>query len=155
MPQHGGKAQFGPAILDQPLPAEGPGGQKIEMLQLKEIGANTNTPARLLSWAVVEQNVAKGGQNTLAAKLHSMRPVQFAGIALLILWIATLTPWGSVIIGNSVTARLVMLAAALVLIFGPTLIVGHELLLLVVAIGVVLVYIIAHRHGEHKAKAEL
>jgi DNA-binding transcriptional LysR family regulator len=55
-----------------------------------------------------------------------------------------------VLVGGSVTTSAVIAAAGLALIVLPSLLVGHELLILAVAAGAAGIYWFAHRHGNLK-----
>jgi len=83
----------------------------------------------------------------MAAKLGSLRPVMWVGVLLFVFGLASFHPYLRAIIG-SVTTSLVILAAGLLLMVLPTLIVGNELLILGGTLGVTAVYIFAIRHGK-------
>jgi hypothetical protein len=97
---------------------------------------------------------AWGAVALVGAKLESMRPVQFAGILMVLFGLATFTPWLAAVV-PSITSRLIILGAGLALIILPVVIVGHEVLILAGATGVAGLWVFAHRHGELKGKAEV
>lgn len=84
----------------------------------------------------------------IAAKLGSMRGVLWVGIVVFLFGVATAVhPYLKVLVGGSVTTSAVIAAAGLAMIVLPTLIVGHELLILCVALGGAGFWFFAHRHG--------
>jgi len=86
------------------------------------------------------------------AKLSSLKGVVWVGIALFVFGAASLVwPPLKVIVGSTTTS-LVASAAGIALIMLPSLIVGHEILILCVGVGAVFAYWFAHRHGELKGK---
>lgn len=88
----------------------------------------------------------------MGAKLASLKGVVWVGIALFIFGAASLVwPPLKVIVGSTTTS-LVASAAGIALIMLPSLIVGHEILILSVGVLAVLGYWFAHRHGELKGK---
>jgi hypothetical protein len=89
----------------------------------------------------------------LSARLASLKSVVWVGVALFVFGLATLVyPPLRALIG-SVTTSLAMAAGGISLIILPTLVAGHELLLLAgVGIGIG-AWFIAHRHGELRARA--
>jgi hypothetical protein len=84
----------------------------------------------------------------LGAKLSSLRPITWVGVALFVFGLASLAwPPLKAIIG-SVTTSAAILAGGLALVILPTLVVGNELLILG---GVALTagaWFLAHRHGQ-------
>lgn len=97
-------------------------------------------------------------KNTLAetaAKLRSMRPIMFVGIALMIFGAASLTyPPLKLIVGSATTSALAIVTG-LALTILPTLIVGNEILILCVGLGAVGLYWFSHRHGELRAETKI
>ena len=86
------------------------------------------------------------------AKLSSLKSVVWVGIALFIFGAASLVwPPLKVIVGSTTTS-LVACASGIALIMLPSLIVGHEILILSIGVLAVLGYWFAHRHGELKGK---
>jgi hypothetical protein len=84
----------------------------------------------------------------MGAKLASLKGVVWVGIALFVFGAASLVwPPLKAIVGSTTTS-LVASAAGIALIMLPSLIVGHELLILCIGVGAVLAYWFAHRHGE-------
>lgn len=104
-------------------------------------------------------SVAGGAQkNTLAetmAKLSSMRPVQYVGIALILFAIASIAwPPLRAIIG-SITTSIIIGASGLAMIALPILLVGNELLILFICLGVAVGYFFIYRYGSASTKAKV
>ena len=84
----------------------------------------------------------------MAAKLGSLRGVVWVGVLVFLFGIASFVyPPLKIIVGGSVTTSAVIAGAGLAMIILPTLLVGHELLILCVAAGGAALYFFAHRHG--------
>jgi hypothetical protein len=87
----------------------------------------------------------------MAAKLSSLKGVVWIGILVFLFGVASFVwPPLKVIVGGSVTTSAVIAAAGLALIILPSLLVGHEILILAVCAGVAGIYWFAHRHGTLK-----
>lgn len=85
----------------------------------------------------------------IAAKLSSLKGVVIIGVLVFLFGAASFVyPPLKVLVGASVTTSAVITAAGLALIFLPSLLVGHELLILGVAAGGAGLYWFAHRHGS-------
>ena len=83
----------------------------------------------------------------LGAKLSSLKSIVWLGAALFLFGLASIFyPPLKLIIG-SVTTSLAITAGGLTLIILPTLIVGHELLILGAVAICVALWFLAHRHG--------
>lgn len=96
-------------------------------------------------------------KNTVAefgAKLASMRPVMYVGIAVFLFGAASLFWPPLKLIVGSTTTSIVACIAGVAMIALPVLVVGHEILILCVAVGGVAAYWWAHRHGELRGKVE-
>jgi hypothetical protein len=52
------------------------------------------------------------------------------------------------LVGGSVTTSAVIAGAGLALLILPTLVVGHEVLIMAVAVGAAALWFFAHRHGH-------
>lgn len=88
----------------------------------------------------------------MGAKLASLKGVVWVGIVLFIFGAASLAwPPLKVIVGSTTTS-LVACAAGVALIMLPSLIVGHELIILIGGVLAVVGYWFAHRHGELRGK---
>lgn len=88
----------------------------------------------------------------MGAKLASLKGVIWVGILLFVFGAASLVwPPLKAIVGSTTTS-LVASAAGIALIALPSLIVGHEILILCIGVGAVLAYWFAHRHGELRGK---
>jgi hypothetical protein len=82
------------------------------------------------------------------AKLRSLRPVMFLGVAVFLFGVASaFWPLLKVVVG-SLTTSAAIAAAGLALIVLPTVIVGNEILIIVGTLGIAVAYWFAHRHGE-------
>jgi hypothetical protein len=84
----------------------------------------------------------------MGAKLASLKGVVWVGIALFIFGAASAVYPPLKIIVGSLTTSVVCAVAGVALIILPSLIVGHEVLILSVGAGAVLVYWFAHHHGK-------
>lgn len=83
-----------------------------------------------------------------AAKLSSLKSVVWVGIALFVFGAASFVyPPLKAIVGSATTSA-VAVVAGIALIALPSLIVGHELLIMCIGVGAVAAYWFAHRHGE-------
>lgn len=97
-------------------------------------------------------------KNTVAevgAKLASMRPVMYVGIVVFLFGAASLFWPPLKLIVGSTTTSIVACIAGVAMIALPALIVGHEVLILCVAVGGVVAYWWAHRHGALRGKVEI
>lgn len=84
----------------------------------------------------------------LAAKLSSLSFVVWIGVALFVFGaVSAFYPPLKLIVG-SLTTSAIIAVAGLTLTVLPVLVVGHEVLILSVAAGVILLYWFAHRHGS-------
>ena len=84
----------------------------------------------------------------VAAKLSSLKGIVWVGVLLFLFGAASAVyPPLKLLVGGSVTTSAVIAAAGLALIVLPTLIVGHELLILASAVGLAGWWFFAHRHG--------
>jgi hypothetical protein len=93
----------------------------------------------------------------VAAKLSSLRGVTWIGVLLFLFGVASAVyPPLKILVGGSVTTSAVIAAAGLALLVLPTLIVGHEILILAVSAGAAAFWFFAHRHGNLRGQvAEL
>lgn len=91
----------------------------------------------------------------IGAKLASLQGVVWVGILVFLFGAASFVyPPVKIIVGGSMTTSAVITAAGLALIVLPSLLVGHELLILAVAGGAAGLYWFAHRHGSLKGALE-
>lgn len=114
-------------------------------------------PARLRQVTVEETRQVLGAaqQDTsraLAVRAASLRPAQYFGVILLAAALAMFHPLVAGVVGSR-TTQAACGAAGLVLIFSPALVPGRETLLIVMSLGLVLAWWMAHRHGELRAAA--
>lgn len=89
----------------------------------------------------------------MAAKLGALKGVVWVGI-LVFLFGAASAVWPplKILVGGSLTTSAVIAGAGLALIVLPSLLVGHELLILCVALGGAALYFFAHRHASVHSK---
>jgi len=160
----GAKANLFPGAFEikQPQSPKEASRQEIEYYQaIPLLSSNITLPASCpvtntgVIYLKTRQEVSGSFFDRAAGALREMRAAQIAGILFFALWIFSLTPIGFQVFGASLTTRLALLVAAAFLTFGPMLVAGNEKLILFSAGGVVLIWFLAHRHGEHKAKADL
>jgi hypothetical protein len=91
----------------------------------------------------------------VGAKLASLSIVVWVGLGLAIFGAASFVyPPIKLLVGGSVTTSAVLTVAGVALIALPSLIVGHELLILSIGGGAALLYWFAHRHGGLKGALE-
>ena len=83
----------------------------------------------------------------VAAKLGSLSGVVWVGVILFLFGVASAFYPPLKLIVGSVTTSAACCAAGVALMSLPSLIVGHELLILAIGGGAVLVWFLAHRHG--------
>ena len=129
-----------------------------------ENGSATNVSRTTLSRAATESSttrktittsVGPSQRNTaqdIAAKLASIRWLQWVGVILALFGGASLFYPPLKLIVNSVTTSVWCMAAGGAMIFLPLIIVGHEGLILGVGGGVILLWFFAHRHGSVTAE---
>lgn len=108
-------------------------------------GITTKTTEKLATKIGASQ---KDTAREFAAKLGSLKAVVWVGILMFIFGAASLAwPPLKVIVGSTTTS-LIAVAAGIALMALPSLIVGHELLILILGVVAVLGYWFAHRHGH-------
>ena len=91
----------------------------------------------------------------VAAKLGSLKGVVWVGILVFLFGVGSFVyPPLKVIVGGSVTTSAVIALAGIALIVLPSLLVGHEVLILSVSAGAALIYWFAHRHGTLKGTVD-
>lgn len=90
----------------------------------------------------------------VGAKLASMRPVMYVGIAVFLFGAASLFWPPLKLIVGSTTTSVVACIAGVAMIALPSVIAGNEILIMCVAIGGVVAYFFAHRHGALRGKVE-
>jgi hypothetical protein len=85
----------------------------------------------------------------MAAKLGSLKSVVWVGLLVFLFGAASFVyPPVKLLVGGSVTTSAVITGSGLALIVLPSLLIGHELLILGVAFGAAGLYWFAHRHGS-------
>lgn len=152
LPQKGGRSSFSsPSGLSGSVEqSENP---KTPTEQVLERITEVTTPGGIVT-KTTEKLATKIGASQkdtareYAAKLGSLKGVVWVGIAMFIFGAASLAwPPLKAIVGSTTTS-LIAVAAGIALIALPSLIVGHELLILVLGVVAVLGYWFAHRHGH-------
>jgi predicted RND superfamily exporter protein len=91
----------------------------------------------------------------MGAKLASLRPVQFVGVALLLFGLASMFWLPLRAIVGSHTTSLVIAATGLGLIVLPILIVGNEVLILLIGLGCAAGYFFVYRYSQASTKAKV
>ena len=87
------------------------------------------------------------------AKLGSMRWLQYVGILVFLLGVATIAlPWLRLLVG-SITSSVIICGAGLGMMVLPVLVVGHELEIMGVALAIAAAWWLAHRHGSVASRA--
>lgn len=114
-------------------------------------------PPTILTHTVAEKTATTLGtahrdeSRAITARLASFRPMQFVGVAFLALALASLHPVARAVIGGGKTIPTLAAALGLVLIFGPSLFVGRETLVLCLAVaglgGAYLLVRSSHKEG--------
>ncbi|HVY70800.1 MAG TPA: hypothetical protein VHH73_12790 [Verrucomicrobiae bacterium] len=89
----------------------------------------------------------KDAAREISARLASMRPVQFAGIVLVLAALAMFHP-AVRLVTASTTLQMVTGVTGMVLIFAPMVVAGHERMLLFAGLALVAVWFFVHRHGR-------
>lgn len=108
---------------------------------------------------VIETKIGAAQKDTareIGAKLGALKGVVWLGVLVFLFGAASFVyPPLKVIVGGSVTTSAVISAAGLALIVLPSLLVGHELLILGVSAGAAAFWFFAHRHGGVQAELKL
>lgn len=130
-------------------PAGQPGAQPVKQEKTVVLSAPTVQKTRVVEKAGTTIGAAqKDTAREFGAKLASLKGIVWVGVGLFLFGLASLLyPPLKAIIG-SVTTSVGMIAGGIALMILPSLVVGHELLILgAVAIAVGL-WFLAHRHGQ-------
>jgi hypothetical protein len=91
----------------------------------------------------------------MAAKLSSFKGIQWLGALVFLFGVASaFYPPLKIVVGDSVTTSAAIAGAGLALCILPTLIVGHEIFILTVCIGVAGAWFLAHRHGQLRGRLD-
>ena len=129
-----------------------------------ETGGPTNLSRTILSQPSTESStthklittsVGASQKNTaqdIAAKLASIRWLQWVGLILVLFGGTSLFYPPLKVIINSVTTSVWCISAGGAMVFLPLIIVGHEMLILGIGGGVILLWFLAHRHGSVTAE---
>ncbi len=92
----------------------------------------------------------------IAAKLSSLKWVVWVGILVFLFGAASFAwPPLKVLVGGSVTTSAVIALSGIALVILPTVVVGHEVLILGACVGVAVLYWFAHRHGALKGTVDV
>lgn len=105
---------------------------------------------------VIETRIGAAQKDTareIGAKLGALKGVVWVGVLVFLFGAASFVyPPLKIIVGGSVTTSAVIAGSGLAMIVLPTLLVGHELLILAVAAGAAGLWFFAHRHGGVQAE---
>jgi hypothetical protein len=118
----------------------------------------TQTPQGVVTSERNEVSIGSAQKDTareMAAKLGSLKGVVWIGVLLFVFGAASAFYPPLKLIVGSVTTSAACCAAGIALIILPSLLVGHELLILAVAGGAVGIWFFAHRHGGLRATVEM
>jgi hypothetical protein len=143
-PQKGGTADSAQGKVQQ---GENPNQATTQKWKRTERYQGTNIVERVTE---SDTNLGSSWKDTArewAAKLKSMRGVMWVGVGLIVLGLASLTPYVQTFL-RSVTTSFIVVAGGVAMTILPTLIVGHEVLILCGIGGAVALYFFAHRHGH-------
>lgn len=111
----------------------------------------TNAPTVTRNTERVETEIGAAQKDTareIGAKLGALKGVVWVGVLAFLFGAASAFYPPLKLVVGSVTTSAVIAAAGIALIILPSLVVGHELLILGVAGGVIALYWFAHRHGS-------
>lgn len=128
----------------------------VEVQQIPAVHGTVNTPVFVNNTPVrtterIETRIGAAQKDTareIGAKLSSLSGVVWVGVLLFLFGAVSLFYPPLKLIINSTTTSIVITAAGLALIVLPVLIVGHEVLILAVGAGAVVIYWFAHRYGR-------
>ena len=88
------------------------------------------------------------------SRLVSLRGIVWVGIGLFLFGLASLVYPPLRLVVSSVTTSLAALAGGIALMVLPTLVVGHELIILTAVVVGVGIWFLAHRHGQLRGMVE-
>lgn len=143
LPLSPGKSSFASATASgQLVQSQNPKGESKQVYtRTDDSGKVTETVETVIGGA--QKDVAR----EMAAKLGSLKGIVYLGALVFLFGVASAfwLPLKAVV--GSVTTSAVIAVAGVALIVLPTLIVGHEVLILCIALGGSGAYFFAHRHG--------
>lgn len=113
---------------------------------------DTNQVARVTEEGETHIGAAqKDTAREVGAKLSSLKGVVWIGILVFLFGaVSFVYPPVKILVGGSVTTSAVITGSGLGLIILPSLLVGHEVLILGCCVGAAVLYWFAHRHGNLK-----
>ena len=117
----------------------------------------TTVPPGLVRQVYVEETRQELGAahrdatRELAARAASLKPAQYLGFVLLVAALAMFHPAVAAVVGSR-TTQAATGVVGLMLILSPAVVPGHERWLMVTGVVLVLVWWLAHRHGELRGK---
>jgi|SRR6267142_1920105 len=135
--------------LRQSQNPQAPTTQKYERITETPVGVRT-TERNEVSIGAAQKDTARA----LAAKLSSLKSVVWVGLLVFLFGVASLFYPPLKLIVGSVTTSAAACAAGIALIILPSLLVGHEILIMSVGLGAVGIWWFAHRHGGLRATVE-
>lgn len=111
-----------------------PDGRKVTVIETRPAG----TVVRESVKQGVTQEISGSWKDTareIAAKMGAYRGVQILGVILLLAAVSMFHPVVRTVVGGGKSTQMAVAAAGVLLIFGPSLVVGNEKLLLVAVVG--------------------
>lgn len=146
-PLKGGKAGFtSPEISGSINQPQNPKDESVQTYEkYEDKGGKTVLTTRVINKIGAAQ---KDPFRETAAKLSALKGVVWVGILLFVFGAASAVYPPLKLIVGSLTTSAVCAASGIALIILPSLIVGHEVLILCIGGGVALVWFVAHRHGH-------
>jgi hypothetical protein len=125
----------------------------IKDIQTTANSATVAVPSKVTVTETVSTQLGVSDKDTsreISAKLAAMRPIQFAGIALLVAALAMFHPVVRAIVGSGKEMQMTVGAAGLGLIFAPQFIAGNEgIIIVIVAVALLFIYLNS-RHSYNK-----
>lgn len=135
---------------------ENPGSDSKQEIERKTVTVNPNG-VRVENTEKATTVVGAAQKDTgreIAAKLSSLKGVVWLGVFVFLFGVASAFYPPLKLVVGSVTTSAACAAAGLALVFLPSIIVGHELLIMGVSLGVVALWFLAHRHGQLRGTIE-
>ena len=135
--------------MKQPQNPKDESSQEFERIVAKPDGSTLTEKVRTKVGAA-----QKDTGREIAAKLSSFKGIMWVGVLIFLFGAASLFYPPLKLIVGSVTTSVAACGAGLALMVLPSLLVGHEILILSIAVGAVGIYWFSHRHGSLRATVE-